>query len=420
MRSMPATSWPAEATSACAANASAISRKSPAACTSGDRRFARARAGAWRGFARNSTTTTIAMNPSAMNFQNARLPSDIFPMTRSIGFFARGKLKTVEASGGPVQVIADAPTARGGTWGKNGIIVFTPDFRGGLYRVPASGGATAPLTKVELSRHTTHRWPSYLPDGKHVLYLAANHANPRSDQSGIYVASLDGGEPRRVMPSYGSAQYVPGYLLSVRDSNLMAAPFDPDRLSVTGGSVRVAGNVNFDYGTWRGVFTASENGVLAYQVARDAAGGQVTWIDTSGRALSTVGERSEAYALRLSPDNRRASLILGDPNNDIWIYELERGVRTRLTTDAQVIMSPVWSRDSSQILFVTGESLQKADVDYVMATLPADGAGERRDQRMGDDHFVLGETAGRRWRRAAPAEGAGAGAAACAAPRHAR
>jgi serine/threonine protein kinase len=300
------------------------------------------------------------------------------PDGRSVGFFARGKLKTVEASGGPVQVIGDAPTPRGGTWGKSGVIVFTPDFRGGLYRVPATGGPTTPLTKVDLARHTTHRWPFFLPDGKHVLYLAANHGNPRSEQSGVYAASLDGGEPRRLMPSYGSAQYVPGYLLSVRDANLMAAPFDASRLSVTGESVRIANDVNFDYGTWRGVFTASQNGVLVYQVQRESAGGQLTWLDMSGRPLSTVGERTEAYALRMSPDNRRASVIVGDPNNDIWIYELERGVRTRLTTDAQVIMSPVWSRDSSQVLFVTGESLQKADVDYVMGTLPANGAGERR------------------------------------------
>ena len=300
------------------------------------------------------------------------------PDGRSIGFFAGGKLKTVEASGGPVQVIADAPTPRGGAWGKDGVIVFSPDFRGGLYRVPASGGPIRPVTRVDLQHHSTHRWPSFLPDGKHVIYLAATHSNPRSEQAGIYVASLDGGEPRRLMPSYGSAQYVPGYLLSVRDANLMAAPFDANRLSVAGESVRIANDVNFDYGTWRGVFTASQNGVLVYQVQRESAGGQITWIDMSGRLLSTVGEKSEGYALRLSPDNRRASVILGDPNNDIWIYELGRGVRTRLTTDAQVIIAPVWSRDSSQILFVTGEALQKADVDYVLGTLPANGAGERK------------------------------------------
>ncbi|HEY7574647.1 MAG TPA: hypothetical protein VIB08_05750, partial [Thermoanaerobaculia bacterium] len=301
------------------------------------------------------------------------------PDGRSLGFFAGGKVKTVEASGGPVQVIADAPTPRGGSWSPTGDIVFTPDFRGGLSRVAAAGGPTKPLTRVDLERHTTHRWPFFLPDGRHVLYLAANHVNPRSDQSAIYAASLDGGEPRRLMPSYGSAQYVPGYLLSVRDANLMAAPFDADRVSVTGQSIRVTAGVHFDYGTWRGAFTASQNGVLAYKVAQEAAGGRLTWLDMSGRAQGTIGERSEAYAPRLSPDNRRAVVVQGDPNNDIWIYELERGVRTRLTTGAQVIVSPCWSPDSSRILFVTGQSFQKAEIDYVMATLPADGAGQGKE-----------------------------------------
>jgi len=301
------------------------------------------------------------------------------PDGRSLGFFAGGKLKTVEAAGGPVQVVADTKTPRGGTWGKDGTIVFAPDFRGGLSRVSSQGGPVTPVTKVDLARHTTHRWPFFLPDGKHVLYLAASHASPRSDQSGIYVASVEGGEPKRVLPSYGSAEYVPGFLLGVHDGNLMAAPFDPARLAVTGPSVRAAEGVNFDYGTWRGVFSGSQNGALAYQISQQTGGGQLTWVDPSGRVISTVGERTTAYALRMSPDNRRAALIEGDPNNDIWIYELDRGVRTRLTTDAQVIMSPVWSRDSSRILFVTGESLQKKEVEYVLATISADGAGQRRE-----------------------------------------
>ena len=300
------------------------------------------------------------------------------PDGRSLGFFAGGKLKTIEASGGPIQVLCDAPTPRGGTWSPQGVIVFTPDFRGGLFRVPVSGGTPVEVTKVDAARHTTHRWPWFLPDGKHVLYLAANHANPRSEESGIYVVSLDGGAPRRLLPSYGGGVYASGYLLTVRDENLMAAPFDADRLSLTGQAQRLPGSVEFNYGIWRGVFTASQTGLLAYSVAREAAGGQLAWYDTSGRRQSTVGERTESYALRLSPDGRRASVVLGDPNNDIWIYELDRGVRTRLTNSAQVIMSPVWSADGSQILFATGRSFQKTSVDYEMGTLAANGAGERK------------------------------------------
>ena len=222
------------------------------------------------------------------------------PDSRFIGFFSDGRLRVVEASGGPVRAIADAPNARGGTWSSRGVIVFAPDFRSGLYRVAAAGGPATPVTRMEEGKHSTHRWPSFLPDGVHVLYLAANHANPRSDDSGIYVASLNGGSPRRLMPSYGSAQYASGWLLTVRDTSLLAFPFDAARVAVRDEPVRVADDVNFDLGVWRGSFTASANGVLAYQMAQAGIGGQLTWCDLSGRRLSTIGEKSEAYAPQLS------------------------------------------------------------------------------------------------------------------------
>jgi Tol biopolymer transport system component len=299
------------------------------------------------------------------------------PDSRSIGFFSGGKLKTIEAVGGPAQVLCDAPTPRGGTWGRAGVIVFAADFRGGLSRVPAGGGTPVAVTTLDAGRHTTHRWPWFLPDGKRFLYLAANHANPKSQDSAIYVGSLDGGQDRRLMASYGSVQTVPGWLLSVRDNNLMALPFDEDRAAVSLPGVSVASDANFDAGVWRGVFTASRTGLLAYQLAREGSGGQLTWFDMSGHAIGTLGERGESYAMRLSPDGRRASVIQGDPNNDIWIYELERGVRARLTTSAQVLPSPLWSPDGSEIVFAGGAALGQTP-DYVVSTVPSFGPGEKK------------------------------------------
>jgi Tol biopolymer transport system component/predicted Ser/Thr protein kinase len=297
------------------------------------------------------------------------------PDSRSIGFFSEGKLKSMDATGGPPQTICSAPNSRGGAWSSSGVIVFAPDVRSGLLRVPASGGVPAPLTNVDLKLHTTHRWPHFLPDGQHVLYLAANHAKPQSDQSGIYVTSLDGKENRRLLSGFGSAQYASGWLLLVRDTSLVGLRFDPGRLSISGEPVRIAENVNFDSGVWRGTFTASGNGVLAYQLAQGAGRGQLTWFDFSGRRLGTVGEPSQAYSPRISPDGRRASVVLGDPNNDIWIYELERGVRTRLTTDGLVNVSPLWSRNGAQILF----SFQAGPGEFVLSTMASDGSGQRRD-----------------------------------------
>ncbi|MDQ5870866.1 MAG: protein kinase [Acidobacteriota bacterium] len=300
------------------------------------------------------------------------------PDSRSIGFFSDGKLKVVDASGGPVRSLCDAPNGRGGAWGTSGVIAFTPDFRGGILRVPDSGGAPAPLTQMEDgTRHTTHRWPSFLPDGKHVIYLAANHANPRSEENGIYVVSLDGGTPRRLISSNDTAQYASGWLLSVRDKSLMAFPFDAKRIEITGQPLRVADDVNFDFGVWRGSFTASENGVLAYQIAWGGKGGRLTWFDSSGRRGAPVAEKSEAYAPEISPDGRRAAVVIGDPNNDIWVYELERGVQTRLTTDAQVQISPVWSPSGEEIVFVQG--LRRNRPDFVIGTLAADGGRKPKE-----------------------------------------
>jgi Tol biopolymer transport system component len=299
------------------------------------------------------------------------------PDSRSIGFFSGGKLKIMDSSGGPIQTICDAPNPRGGTWGRSGVIVFAPDVGTGLSLVAASGGSPSPLTVLaDRKLHTTHRWPFFLPDGKHVLYLAANHLTPQSEENGIYVASLDGGAPRRLMSSSGSAQYASGWLLSVRERSLMAIPFDPKRVAITGQPVRVADDANFDSGVWRGTFSVSESGVLAYQLAREGGGGRLTWLDLSGRRIAPVAEKSPAYSPQLSPDGRRASVLMGDPNNDVWVYELDRGVQARLTTDAQAQIAPVWSADGSQIVFVQGLG---GGSDFVLATIAADGAGRPKE-----------------------------------------
>jgi Tol biopolymer transport system component len=312
------------------------------------------------------------------------------PDGRSIAFFSEGKLKTTDASGGPVQIICEAPNSRGGAWGKGGVIVFTPDIQSPLMRVSASGGVPTPLTRLENRRiHTTHRWPSFLPDGKSVLFIAANHADPRSDQNGIYVVSLDNGRSKRLLSSSDTAQYVSGWLLTVRDTTLSAYPFDAKRLEVTGPPVRVAGDVNFDLGVWRGTFSVSQNGVLAYQLARQGGRGRLTWFDRSGRRLEPVAETSEAYAPELSPDGKRASAVIGDPNNDIWVYEIDRGVQTRLTTNIQAQIAPVWSPDGSLIAFVEG--LRRGRDEFVLSTVAADGAGKPREVYVSKDRMEISD-----------------------------
>jgi len=295
------------------------------------------------------------------------------PDSRFVGFFSEGKLRTVEASGGPVLTLCSATNPRGGAWSRSGVIVFTPDIRAGLWRIRASGGAPSALTRVDETVHTTHRWPSFLPDGRHVLYLAANHSSPRSEQSGIYLASLDGGEPRRLMSSYGSAQYASGFLLFVREASLLAQRFDPASLTPSGEPVRVADEVGFDSGVWRGTFSASENGILAYHAVGGGVGGQFAWFDRVGRPLGKVAERSEAYAPSLSPDGLRLAFLIGDPSNDVWAQELDRGVLTRVTTQGGVVPSPLWSPDGAEILNVTQEGNE-----FTLVATPTGGTGQGR------------------------------------------
>jgi len=296
--------------------------------------------------------------------------------SRSIGFFANGKLKTTEASGGPVQDVCEAPNPRGGAWNAEGVIVFAPDIRSALYRVPAPGGKATPLTVLETPKHTTHRWPSFLADGRHFIYLAANHNAPRSEETGIYLASLDGKASRRLFASDGGAQWVPGWILSVRDTILIARPFDDRRLTLDGTPVRAAESVNDDSGVWRGVFSASRTGLLSYQTAPQQTGTQLTWFDRAGKALDTVGERGTFYWPRLSPDGQRVAVAQGDPNSDIYVYEIGRGTRIRLTINTNLAGAPVWSPDGLQIVYVSQARLPRG---FVLALVSSNGSNAGRE-----------------------------------------
>ena len=143
-----------------------------------------------------------------------------------LGFFADGRLKKIPAAGGPVTTLADAPNPRGGTWSLDNVIVYEPDYRDVLWRISASGGTPLRLTKFETGKHTTHRWPRFLPDGKHFLFFATNHSG--DSPHGIFFGSLDDGSYKRMLDSDSDAQYASGYLIYHLQSQLLAQKFDPE------------------------------------------------------------------------------------------------------------------------------------------------------------------------------------------------
>jgi Tol biopolymer transport system component len=294
------------------------------------------------------------------------------PDSRSVAFFAQGKLKRVDVvSGGAPATICNAPQPRGGAWGRDGVILFTPDTRQPIFRVPASGGTPVAVTKVNSEEHTTHRWPSFMPDGKHFVYLAAAHNDPRSEKTGIYFASLDGRENRRLFHSLANAIYSSGYLLGLRENSLVAGPFDPSSGRLLGEPVPVAEGVQFDLSTWHGVFSASDGNVLAYQPGGMGSGTRLIWYDRTGRDLGFLGEKENFVGpIRISFDGRKIAAASGDPVSDIVLFDPASGVRTRLTFSTSLNMVGNWSPDGSQFLF---SSNRQKNGRFSIYTKPSNG-----------------------------------------------
>ena len=253
------------------------------------------------------------------------------PDSRTIGFFAGGKLKKIDLAGGPALAVTDAANARGGTWNQNDVIVFAPNNTGPLFRVPAAGGAATALTEVDKSAYETgHRFPWFLPDGRHFLYTARYGD---LDKTVVYAGEVDSKAHHKVVATNSNAVYVTqGYLLFLRERTLMAQPFDAGKALTTGDAFPVAENVDYVGGNSQGQFSASQTGVLAYTSGGAAGNVQLTWFDRAGAMAGTMGKPGCLTAC----DSRTEDLAVdrGDLQTgllDIWIYDLARGGDSRFT-----------------------------------------------------------------------------------------
>ena len=279
------------------------------------------------------------------------------PDGRFLGFFADGKLKKLDLDGGTVQILTDAPTGRGGTWNKDGVILFAPSgaLGGGLYRIPASGGTPTLVSAPDASRgEQGHRWPVFLPDGKHFLYLAFD-VRLRSDVNAIYVGLLDSHEKRFVTKALANAAYAaPGYLLFYRDNTLFAQKFDPARLEAQGDPVPVLGEIQSLTRMARVSFAAADGGLLVAQTSRAVSFSQLIWFDRKGNQIDAVRKPDEYANVFLSPDGKSVAMDRTDSasqNTDVWIYQLQGEGAKRMTFDPSIDTMPVWSPDSSRLAF---------------------------------------------------------------------
>ncbi len=281
------------------------------------------------------------------------------PDNRFIGFFAERKLKKIDLSGGPPQTICDAANARGGTWNRDGVIVFSPNISGPLHRVSAAGGASNPVTKLDESRRqVTHRFPYFLPDGQHFLYrVGAIGSAAQSENNGVYLGSLGSDEQKLILRNNSNMAYASGYVLFAREGSLMAQPFDEKSFQLTGDAFPIAEHLQLDLGSSRAIFSVSENGILAFQSGIGRGNySQLVWFDRSGKQKGDVGEPALYLQPRLSPDGKKVAVAIFDiqtSSTDIWIYELSHNVPTRLTFDPAFDSNPIWVPDGSRLIFTS-------------------------------------------------------------------
>lgn len=275
-----------------------------------------------------------------------------------VGFFAQGKLKTLDVSTGVVRVLADALLPRGGTWNKDGVIVFGANIAQSLYRIPAAGGQPVPVTHI--SRRATAQTPShpcFLPDGTHFLYSVQWTVPGEAAGSGLYAGSLDSKSETLVSADItGNVAFSSGDLLFVREGRIFAQPFDVLRLRLTGTPAALTeqeietDTMSFEYG-----FSVSQSGVLVFESDTDF-GSQLTWFDSLGRGLGRLpqgGYRSPT----LSPDGRTVAVVCDQAQKgsySICAYDLERNVATRIT-DGPNDAFPIWSRDGEEITYESRE-----------------------------------------------------------------
>jgi Tol biopolymer transport system component len=293
------------------------------------------------------------------------------PDGRSIAFFAEGKLKRIDVAGGPPSILADAPNPRGGSWSPQDIIVYGPKD-GPLQRVAAAGaGPPSAATALQPDYDFGHSFPWFLPDGRHFLF--AEKAKAYSKEVTLRIGALDSPELKTVGQANSNAVYNSGYLLYMRESTLMAQPFDEKHLAVTGEARPVAEHVlNVQSGFFSlGVFSISNEGLLIYQ-ADAPASQELTWFDRSGKPAGTLGDAGDLWSVDFSPDRRSVAVTRQDLDpSAIWIYDVGRGLRTRFTFGAAVERNPIWSPDGRSIVY---NSNAKGQLDLYRRA--ADGTGK--------------------------------------------
>jgi serine/threonine protein kinase/Tol biopolymer transport system component len=286
------------------------------------------------------------------------------PDSRFIGFFADGRLKKIEVTGGPVQTLCEAPAPNGGAWSRAGVILFGR-VAGGLSRISEMGGEVTQVTTPDRPRLVnSHPYPTFLPDGRHFLYSITS---AQKETSGVYLGSLDGAVKRRLLDINTVIKYVAadpgergsgGWLVFVRDGALLARPFDTSRLDFTGEPFSLSDKVGSDpFSLNYFTFSVSDNGVLVFDPSHQRRRRQYRWEDRRGQQKNSLDVVAGIFSHRLSPDEKRFIADRFDPRTttttDLWLYDVSGGNEQRFTLDLANDFNPVWSPKGDRIVWAS-------------------------------------------------------------------
>ena len=300
------------------------------------------------------------------------------PDGTNVAFFANGKLQKIPVTGGTPQVLAGVLAARGGSWGSRDVILYAPDAGSPIWRVNADGSGAAQVTTLSDKQDNTHRWPVFLPDGDHFLFMDGNFGNLKDDTfSGIYISSLSRKDKKLVVLCRSGFGYSSGHLFYADEQQkLVKVAFDPSKGTVSGSASVVANTLGFQPSTFWAAVTVANNGTLVYNSSAGAAASVLTWMDRSGKELGKVGGPAIQCNPSLSPDGSRVAVDISDPkevNVDIWLESTTGPGNTRFTFDPAEEVVGVWSRDSRTIAYRSNLT-----VGYGMIVKPASGLERER------------------------------------------
>jgi len=270
------------------------------------------------------------------------------PDGNKVAFFASDRLKRSNLTDSSVVTICDAESGRGGSWSRDDVILFASGTRGPIYRVSAAGGNPRPVTSLDGAKYSSHRWPEFLADGKHFVFLAASHESA-STPSVLYLGSLDGDTPQFLTQADSNAKPVGSSLLFVASGKLISQSFDMKRHSLKPHASIVAEGVKYFGGLWYACFTATAN-VLLYRPAEEIASGQtIAWFDSTGKLLKNLIRPGPYFSASLAPDGSAVATVCGDPDMNICVIRPD-GAVTKLT-DAPINCCVAWAPDSGQIAY---------------------------------------------------------------------